>query len=127
MLQYNMFYVKGGTKTQRELTENVAMFAIKKLFPKIRKYFILIRLDKFNDCFEYDERDYVINIDKKQDRDDFITAIFHELVHVKQYLKNEMDNYSFKTTTDYYMLPQEQEAYSVQEELLKLWDTEKKN
>ena len=127
MLQYNMFYVKGGTKTQRELTENVAMFAIKKLFPKIRKYFILIRLDKFNDCFEYDERDYVINIDKKQDRDDFITAIFHELVHVKQYLKNEMDNYTFKSTTDYYMLPQEQEAYSVQEELLKLWDTEKKN
>ena len=122
-----MFYVKGGTKTQRELTENVAMFAIKKLFPKIRKYFILIRLDKFNDCFEYDERDYVINIDKKQDRDDFITAIFHELVHVKQYLKNEMDNYTFKSTTDYYMLPQEQEAYSVQEELLKLWDTEKKN
>ena len=127
MLQYNMFYVKGGTKTQRELTENVAMFAIKNLFPKIRKYFILIRLDKFNNCFEYDERDYVINIDKKQDRDDFITAIFHELVHVKQYLKNEMDNYTFKSTTDYYMLPQEQEAYSVQEELLKLWDTEKKN
>ena len=123
MLQYNMFYVKGGTKTQRELTENVAMFAIKNLFPKIRKYFILIRLDKFNDCFEYN----VINIDKKQDRDDFITAIFHELVHVKQYLKNEMDNYTFKSTTDYYMLPQEQEAYSVQEELLKLWDTEKKN
>ena len=122
-----MFYVKGGTKTQRELTENVAMFAIKKLFPKIRKYLILIRLDKFNNCFEYDERDYVINIDKKQNYDDFVTEIFHELVHVKQYLKNEMDNYSFKTTTDYYMLPQEQEAYSVHEELLKLWDTEKKN
>jgi len=30
-----------------------------------------------------------------------------------------MDNYSFKTTTDYYMLPQEQEAYFLQEELLK--------
>ena len=127
MLQYNMFYVKGGTKTQRELTENVAMFAIKNLFPKIRKYFILIRLDKFNNCFEYDERDYVINIDKKQNYDDFVTAIFHELVHVKQYLKNEMDNYSFRTTTDYYMLPQEQEAYSLQEKLLEKWDTEKKN
>ena len=122
-----MFYVKGGTKTQRELTENVAMFAIKNLFPKIRKYFILIKLDKFNNCFEYDERDYVINIDKKQNYDDFVTAIFHELVHVKQYLKNEMDNYSFRTTTDYYMLPQEQEAYSLQEELLKQWDLEKKN
>ena len=127
MLQYNMFYVKGGTKTQRELTENVAMFAIKNLFPKIRKYFILIRLDKFNNCFEYDERDYVINIDKKQNYDDFVTVIFHELVHVKQYLKNEMDNYSFRTTTDYYMLPQEQEAYSLQEKLLEKWDTEKKN
>ena len=122
-----MFYVKGGTKTQRELTENVAMFAIKNLFPKIRKYFILIKLDKFNNCFEYDERDYVINIDKKQKYDDFVTAIFHELVHVKQYLKNEMDNYKFRTTTDYYMLPQEQEAYSLQEELLKQWDLEKKN
>jgi len=122
-----MFYVKGGTKAQRELTENVAMFAIKNLFPKIRKYFILIRLDKFNNCFEYDERDYVINIDKKQNYDDFVTAIFHELVHVKQYLKNEMDNYTFRTTTDYYMLPQEQEAYSLQEELLKQWDLEKKN
>ena len=122
-----MFYVKGGTKTQRELTENVAMFAIKNLFPKIRKYFILIKLDKFNNCFEYDERDYVINIDKKQNYDDFVTAIFHELVHVKQYLKNEMDNYTFRTTTDYYMLPQEQEAYSLQEELLKQWDLEKKN
>lgn len=122
-----MFYVKGGTKTQRELTENVAMFAIKNLFPKIRKYFILIRLDKFNNCFEYDERDYVINIDKKQNYDDFVTAIFHELVHVKQYLKNEMDNYTFRTTTDYYMLPQEQEAYSLQEKLLEKWDTEKKN
>ena len=122
-----MFYVKGGTKTQRELTENVAMFAIKNLFPKIRKYFILIRLDKFNNCFEYDERDYVINIDKKQNYDDFVTAIFHELVHVKQYLKNEMDNYTFRTTTDYYMLPQEQEAYSLQEELLKQWDSEKNN
>ncbi len=127
MLQYNMFYVKGGTKAQRELTENVAMFAIKNLFPKIRKYFILIRLDKFNNCFEYDERDYVINIDKKQNYDDFVTAIFHELVHVKQYLKNEMDNYTFRTTTDYYMLPQEQEAYSLQEKLLEKWDTEKKN
>lgn len=122
-----MFYVKGGTKTQRELTENVAMFAIKNLFPKIRKYFILIKLDKFNNCFEYDERDYVINIDKKQKYDDFVTAIFHELVHVKQYLKNEMDNYTFRTTTDYYMLPQEQEAYSLQEKLLEKWDTEKKN
>ena len=38
-----------------------------------------------------------------------------------------MDNYSFRTTTDYYMLPQEQEAYSLQEELLKQWDLEKKN
>ena len=122
-----MFYVKGGTKTQRELTENVAMFAIKNLFPKIRKYFILIRLDKFNNCFEYDERDYVINIDKKQNYDDFVTAKLHELFHVKQYLKNEMDNYTFRTTTDYYMLPQEQEAYSLQEELLKQWDSEKKN
>ena len=127
MLQYNMFYVKGGTKAQRELTENVAMFAIKNLFPKIRKYFILIRLDKFNNCFEYDERDYVINIDKKQNYDDFVTAIFHELVHVKQYLKGELKDISAleqrwkgesHISIDYYDLPWEKEAYHLQEILL---------
>ena len=41
MLQYNMFYVKGGTKTQRELTENVAMFAIKKYFQKLENILFL--------------------------------------------------------------------------------------
>jgi|TARA_X000001036_G_scaffold84783_2_gene76863 hypothetical protein len=122
-----MIFIKGGKKKQRDLAENAACFAINKLFPKFRKYSILIRLNKFNDCFEYDDREFVINIDKKQNCDDFLTAIFHELVHVKQYLKNEMDNYSFRTFTDYYILPQEQEAYLVQEELLNLWDIEKKN
>ena len=106
-----MFYVKGGTKTQRELTENVAMFAIKNLFPKIRKYFILIRLDKFNNCFEYDERDYVINIDKKQNHDDFVTAIMHEMVHVKQdYRKDKRP-----------IKEREKEAYEQQEILFERW------
>ena len=122
-----MLFVKGGQKKQRKLAEDAACFAINKLFPRFKKYSVLLKLDKFNDCFEYDDREFVINVDKQQDRDDFLTAIFHELVHVRQYLKNGMDNYSFKTTTDYYMLPQEQEAYFLQEELLKQWDTEKKN
>ena len=129
MLQYNMFYVKGGTKTQRELTENVTMFAIKNLFPKIRKYFILIRLDKFNDCFEYDERDYVINIDKKQNYDDFVTAIFHELVHVKQTEEGDLsiDGKSWKgklyktdhMEVDYEHLPWEIEAFKLEEKMWK--------
>ena len=122
-----MLFVKGGKKKQRKLAEDAACFAINKLFPKFKKYSVLLNLDKFNDCFEDDDREFVINVDKQQDRDDFLTAIFHELVHVRQYLKNEMDNYTFRTTTDYYMLPQEQEAYFLQEELLKQWDIEKKN
>ena len=122
-----MLFVKGGQKKQRKLAEDAACFAINKLFPRFKKYSVLLKLDKFNNCFEYDDREFVINVDKQQNHDDFLTAIFHELVHVKQYLKNGMDNYSFKTTTDYYMLPQEQEAYFLQEELLKQWDTEKKS
>ena len=41
-----MIFIKGGKKKQRDLAENAACFAINKLFPKFRKYSILIRLNK---------------------------------------------------------------------------------
>ena len=122
--------VTGGGKNQRKLTEDAACFAVKKLFPKTRKYYIKIKLNsKYDDCFEYDDRSYSININKKQSGDDFLTAIFHEITHVKQYIyDNLLDTYDFTIHKngmilyeDYINHPAEKEAYKMQEVLLKLW------
>ena len=114
--------IEGGGKCQKEYTFDIASFAIKKLFPKIKKYDITINLgsDK-NDCFEWMDREYEVNINKLQTHDDFVTAIFHELVHVKQYIFKTMDNYSFKNYEEYLNNPAEIEAYKLQEELLEQW------
>ena len=122
--------VKGGDKNLRKLTEDAACFAVKKLFPKARKYDIEINLNsKYDNCFEYDDRVYKININKNQNGDDFLTAIFHEIVHVKQYIyDNLLDNYKFSVHKsgmiyweDYINHPAEKEAYKMQEVLLKQW------
>ena len=74
-----------------------------------------------------DRRACHIEIDKKQEGDDFITCILHELVHVKQYLKGELKDISAleqrwkgesHISIDYYDLPWEKEAYHLQEILL---------
>ena len=122
--------VTGGGKNQRMITEEAACFAINKLFPKVRNYFIKIKLgSECDDCFEYSDRAYKININKKQDGDDFLTAIFHEIVHVKQYIyDNLLDNYKFPVHKggmiyweDYINHPAEKEAYEMQEVLLEKW------
>jgi len=116
-------FIEGGGKRQRELTTEAAAFAASKLFPKTKNYNININLgsDK-NDCFELDDREYEININKNVSKDDFITAIFHEMVHVKQYIKNEMKDYNYKNWFEYISLPVEKEAYKLQEVLLKQWN-----
>lgn len=122
--------VTGGDRKLKELTHKAACFAINKLFPRARKYDIKIKLgSKYDDCFEYDDRYYKININKNQERDDFLTAIFHELTHVKQYIyDNLLGTYYFTyheggmvLLEDYINHPAEKEAYKMQEILLKDW------
>ena len=107
-----------------ELTYKATSFAISQLFPKIRKYDIKIKLKDFDidgDCFEYDDRTYEININRNQSIDDFLTSVFHELVHVKQYIFSELGDYEAKNIKQYLDNPQEKEAFKLQEELLEKW------
>ena len=128
LLSVNKVPKKLGTDTLNKVLDFAEKYL--KLNPKLEIHIDFIRTKKFLGQYEgIDEHGetHYIDISEGESQEDIIRSIFHELVHVKQYLKNGMDNYSFKTTTDYYMLPQEQEAYFLQEELLKQWDTEKKN
>jgi hypothetical protein len=71
-----------------------------------------------------DDRTYEIEVDKKLDIEEMITTICHEMVHVKQYIRNELGINDNNDGQNYFDLPYEQEAYKLQEILLKQYQEE---
>jgi hypothetical protein len=123
-----MIFVDGGSKRQREMAFQAASFAWMQLMPRIKKCVVNIELKKMKGyhgtCLDIGDRDYVIEVDKKLSLgDDFLTTIFHEMVHVKQYVRKELFSECnfYDTREEYLNLPWEIEAYKVQEELLDEW------
>lgn len=125
-----MIFVDGGSKRQRELAYEAAAFAWMQLMPRIKKCVVNIELKKLKGyhgtCLDVGYRDYVIEVDKKLSLgDDFLTTIFHEMVHVKQYVKKELFSECnfYDTREEYLNLPWEIEAYELQEILLEQWQS----
>lgn len=125
-----MIFVEGGSRRQRELTYQAAKFAWMQLMPRVRKCVVNIELKKLKGydgtCLDIGPRDYLIEIDKKLSLgENFLTTIFHEMVHVKQYVRKELfsDCNFYKTREEYLSLPWEIEAYEMQEVLLELWNS----
>jgi hypothetical protein len=128
-----MILIDGGSRRQREMAYDAASFAWTQLMPRIKKCFIYIELKKLKGyhgtCIDSDERTYMIEVDKKLSLgDDFLTTIFHEMVHVKQYIRKELfsDCNFYSTREEYLNLPWEIEAYEMQEVLLERWKCHKK-
>ena len=127
-----MIFVEGGTRKQRQLTYDLVQFAWKTLMPRIRKCEVNVKIKKVvayeGTCLDTDNRVYEIEVDKKLKGDDFITTIFHEMVHVKQYVRKELfSECNFYADRDEYLkLPWEIEAYKLQEVLLTKWNKHKK-
>tara|TARA_B100001094_G_C17840939_1_gene627903 strand:+ start:41 stop:454 length:414 start_codon:yes stop_codon:yes gene_type:complete len=124
------FSTVGGNKKQRELVFDVASFCFKTLIPRIKKLEIEIQLNNLKDravgyCMMGDDnRTYEIEVDKKLDIEEMITTICHEMVHVKQYIRNELGINDNNDGQNYFDLPYEQEAYKLQEILLKQYQEE---
>ena len=119
----NIIEVNGGTKKQREFTAKIAHWCIKQLMPRMRTLDIYIDLKKELDgkadgyCWEGgDHRQHFIEIKKTLEGDDFITCIMHEMVHVKQQARGEMQHM---------LAAMEAEAYEKQEILLERWKYDK--
>ena len=66
-----------------------------------------------------DNRTYEIEVDKKLDIEEMIVTVCHEMVHVKQYARNELGINDKNDDQNYFDLPYEKEAYELQEILLK--------
>ena len=116
-----MFYeITGGTKHERKLVETALLFAKEYLMPRIRDLEIEITIEKdmTSDADVVgDEREYEMRVRKGQDDEDLITAIFHEMVHVKQGVRGEFPLFE-SSELDYLDRPWEIEAYDLQEKIL---------
>jgi len=101
----------------QELVCEVVEFGRKNLFPRHKHININIIAMRnkgvYGDCMYEDDRDFTIRFDKTLPTIEIITTLLHELVHVKQYLRNEEMDY----TLPYDERPHEIEAHALEKQL----------
>jgi hypothetical protein len=132
----NQVMAWGGSHFKRTTAEMVVNFCIERLMPRMKSLDICVQLSNDMEhadgyCLAVDRREFVIEVDSRLKGDDFITALTHEMVHVKQYARGETKDVNtftkswkgeeyiaaYSTVDEYMALPWEAEAYELQEVL----------
>lgn len=130
----NFVEVNGSNATKREICHKVVAHMIKKLLPRFRTLDIQVNLvtiksDAIGFCMMQDtNRKFEIELDKSIGIKDLVQALCHEMVHVKQYARSEMNDGIVKgrarwktkfipEDTNYWDLPWEKEAYRMEKKL----------
>jgi hypothetical protein len=132
--------ITGGTIYQKEVAYKVIEWTIKQLkLTRLSSLYIHVILKKLRgldgECSMEDEekRTFTIEADKTLGLRQLIMTLIHEMVHVKQFARNEMDNFPingrqrWKSGTvpesiNYDDMPWEKEATRLQEKLTdKFW------
>ena len=131
--------IEGGSRKEQRLAYDVVNFALNYLMPRKKNLSIDVNVvdipddaDAYHCCVEKNYHE--IEIQQGLIEEDFVTAIFHEMVHVKQHERGELKDYGirkawkgeehisiFSTTDEYMELPWEEEAYRLQEEMYTKW------
>jgi hypothetical protein len=122
---------KGGTKKQRDLTEDAARYFVKKLLPRKRKLHIdfhirnTLKEDAAGYCSMLDNaNDFLIELHHRGTLYDYVSYLAHEMVHLKQYTTKEMNEAGMwkgvdHSKTAYSKQPWEREAWAAQHNLAK--------
>ena len=139
-----LYYEGYNNKAERKIIESAALFASNKLFPRHKVSVTIILVNNlhkkeniqgdviYEDCGSR-PRDFTIRLHKGMDEAELATLIFHEFVHIKQYIRKELVlKYDSKlaeykiyfkgkdvSNIKYWDLPYEKEAYKLQEKLYK--------
>ena len=97
-------------------------FAVSELMPRKKNLDVTVSItaltgDTTGYHIKTDRYTHEIELERNQNKEDFLTALFHEIVHVRQ---TERGVYCDEKKP-YYKRPTEIEAYKLQEELLKKW------
>ena len=129
----------GGTDEERFIARRAVEFAVEELMPRKKNLSIDLAFTDLEgdvDGFHMfvDKGEHEIEIQQGLIEEDFVTAIFHELVHVRQHERGQLKDKGiikswkgeehvtvFSTTDEYMALPWEAEAYKLQEEMYTKW------
>jgi len=131
--------IDGGTRKEQRMVHDAFNFALKYLMPRKRNLTIDISVtdipddaDAYHCCIEKGQHE--IEVQTGLIEEDFITAIFHEMVHVRQHERGDLKDHGIRkawkgeeyfgiydTTETYMNLPWEEEAYRLQEEMYTKW------
>ena len=123
----NVVEVLGGTQSQRKYAESMVQFCIDTLMPRMTTLDIEVKLTvpqgAMGYCLETDNnRTFEIELDRKLSLRKLMETLAHEMVHVKQYARREMNDWQYKEvyykwkgtyvpdSTNYWDLPWEIEA-----------------
>ena len=127
--------VTGGSKFQREIVHKVIEWTIKRLkltrMSSLDIHIILRKLrgvDGLCSTEYYSKRTFIIEAHKTLGLRQLIMTLIHEMVHVKQFARNEMDDFpingrqrwksgTVSKNVSYYDMPWEKEAIRLQEKL----------
>ena len=97
MLRRNLMFIEviGGSKSQKNHVEKMVAFCAKKLMPKMNLD-ITVNLCKPTGAMGYcleaeDNRTFELEIDKSQPLRALLETVAHEMVHVKQYARRELN------------------------------------
>lgn len=131
--------IEGGTKAERQLLHDALYFAIDYLMPRKKNLELdiaLCSLEGDTDGYHLfmEKGHHEIEIQKGMSKEDMLSALFHEMVHVRQYERGHLkDNglvkawkgeeyiYLYNTVEQYKAFPWEEEAYRLQEEMVTKW------
>ena len=131
--------IQGGSGKEQDMAYQAVNFALKQLMPRKRNIDIDITItdipgdaDAYHCCI--DKGEHELEIQTGLIEEDFMTAVFHEMVHVRQHERGLLKDHGvrkawkgeeyvgiYDTTETYMNLPWEEEAYRLQEEIYTKW------
>ncbi len=126
----NIVEAVGGRKKDREIAVDAVHLCIEKLMPRMKTLNIEVKFEKLDGvyglCLEGDNnRSFTLSIAKGLTKKEIVSTIAHEMVHVKQYARNELTHVNGKhmwkskiyKRVNYWTCPWEKEAVGLEEEL----------
>ena len=127
----NIITVKGGKKEQRQIVEDVVSYMIQRQMPRMKTLDIHVILKKIDDAYGYcmseSNREFEIEVDKRLGKNQFISTVIHEMVHVWQYATKQLTQKGCKefwrgkdyTDAYYSNQPWERQALRMEKSILK--------
>jgi len=133
----NSVQAYGSNKGKREFAKYVVNWYCHKRLSRFKNLDIVINFVKLQEeyagfCVKLDNRSYVIELDYKMDMNDICLTICHEMTHVKQFIRQELEYTANSviwksrkyTTDDYLAQPWEKEAIKEEKILSELFYSE---